>query len=214
MRAVIFTNGILERPDLAAGLLRPDDDIISADGGLHHVRKLGLVPDLLIGDLDSIDQQDKDWLAERQVEVRRYPVDKDFTDLELAIQAALERGSREILIVAALGGRLDQALANIALLSLPKVMDVNVALDDGVTEVHLITRSLSINGKAGDLVSLLPVDGPAEGVVTHDLKYPLKAETLTPGGTRGISNVMLAEKAAVELARGILLCIHIRQVPG
>jgi thiamine pyrophosphokinase len=214
MRAVIFANGILERPDLAAGFLRPDDDIISADGGLHHVRKLGLVPNLLIGDLDSIDQQDKDWLTERQVEVRRYPVDKDFTDLELAIQAALERGSREILIVAALGGRLDQALANIALLSLPKLMDVNVALDDGLTEVHLITRRLSILGNAGDLVSLLPVDGSAEGVVTHDLKYPLKAETLTLGETRGISNVMLAKSAAVELARGKLLCVHIRQVPG
>ena len=91
MRAVVFANGILERPDLAAGLLRPNDFIISADGGLHHIRHLGLVPHLLIGDLDSISPQDEQWLREQQVEVRQFPVDKDFTDLELALQAALQK---------------------------------------------------------------------------------------------------------------------------
>jgi len=212
MRAVIFANGILERPRLAAGLLQPDDFIIAADGGLHHIQKLELVPDLLVGDLDSVGAEDAAWLKERRVEVQQYPVDKDFTDLELAIQAALRRGARKILIVAALGGRLDQALANIALLSLTELKGVDIALDDGVTEVCRIESRLEISGRPGDLVSLLPLGGPAAGVVTHDLKYPLRAETLTPGQTRGISNVMQGENAAVELAGGNLLCVHIRQI--
>ncbi len=212
MRAVIFANGILESPRLAAGLLRPDDFIIAADGGLHHIQKLGLVPDLLVGDLDSVGGEDAAWLKERRIEVQQYPVDKDFTDLELAIQAALRRGARKILIVAALGGRLDQALANIALLSLTELKGVDIALDDGVTEVRLVESRLEISGRPGDLVSLLPLGGPAVGVVTHDLKYPLRAETLTPGQTRGISNVMQGENAAVELAGENLLCVHIRQI--
>jgi thiamine pyrophosphokinase len=214
MRAVVFANGILERPDLAAGLLRPDDFIISADGGLHHIRRLGLIPHLLIGDLDSISPQDEQWLREKQVEVRRFPVDKDFTDLELALQAALQKGCAIILIVAALGGRLDQALANIALLSLPELHGLDVSLNDGITEVRLIENRLEIQGRSGDLVSLLPLNGPAQGIVTHDLQYPLKSEKLTPGQTRGISNVMLAENAAVEVAAGRLLCVHIRRLEG
>jgi len=212
MRAVIFANGMLERPDLAAGLLRPEDYLISADGGLHHLRGLGLTPHLLIGDLDSITPQDEGWLREQQVEVRHYPVDKDFTDLELALQAALQKGCQAILIVAALGGRLAQMLAHIALLSLPVLRGVDVSLDDGVTEVRLIERSLTIHGAAGDLVSLLPLGEAAHGVVTHDLKYPLKAETLTIGQTRGISNLMLKDNAAVDVAAGRLLCVHIRRL--
>jgi thiamine pyrophosphokinase len=212
MRAVIFANGILERPDLAAGLLRPEDYLISADGGLRHLRALSLTPHLLIGDLDSISVQDEQWLRERQVEVRRYPVDKDFTDLELALQAALQKGCKAILIIAALGGRLDQALANLALLSLPALRGVDVSLDDGLTEVRLIKHSLTIHGAAGDTVSLLPWGMAAEGVSTHDLKYPLSDETLTVGQTRGVSNVMLKDSAAVDVAAGRLLCVHLRRL--
>ncbi len=212
MRAVIFANGMLERPDLATRLLHPGDYLISADGGLRHLRALGVTPRLLVGDLDSISPQDEQWLRERPVEVRRFPVDKDFTDLELALQAALQKGCEAILVVAALGGRLDQALANIALLSLPALRGVDVSLDDGVTEVRLIEHSLTIHGTPGDTVSLLPLGDAAQGVVTHDLKYPLKAETLTIGQTRGISNVMLKDSAAVDVAAGRLLCVHLRRL--
>lgn len=212
MRAVIFANGMLERPELAAGLLRPDDFLISADGGLRHLRSLGLVPHLLIGDQDSISPQDEQWLREQRVEMRRFPVDKDFTDLELALQAALQKGCEAILIVAALGGRLDQALANIALLWLPELRGVDISLDDGVTEVRLIEHSLTIHGAPGDTVSLLPLGEAAQGVITHDLKYPLKAETPTIGQTRGISNVMLKDRAAVDVAEGRLLCVHLRRL--
>jgi len=211
MRAVIFANGVLEKPERTVGLLRPDDYLIAADGGLGHIRRLGLVPNLVIGDLDSINPQDETWLAVHKIEVRQFLRDKDFTDLELAVQAAREGGFTQILIAAALGGRLDQALANIALLWLPALRGLDIALDDGVTSVRLLENRLEIAGNPGDLVSLLPWGGPAAGVVTHTLKYPLKAETLTPGQTRGISNVMLGRSAVVEIAAGTLLCVHIHQ---
>jgi thiamine pyrophosphokinase len=211
MRAVIFANGELERPDAAAALMRPDDFILAADGGLQHVRSLGLKPHLLVGDLDSVTQEDLDWLDAQGVEVLKFPVDKDFTDLELAMQTAQERGFKEIMLVAALGGRMDQTQANIALLNQPDFEECNVYLDDGLVEIRLIKKDLTITGKQGDLVSLLPQCGPVAGVITQRLKYPLRSETLTPGGTRGISNVMLAESAEVSLEKGGLLCIHTRQ---
>ena len=211
MRAVIFANGELEQPERLRALLRPGDYLISADGGLRHLRALDLCPQLLIGDLDSVSQPDVEWLAGGATEIRKFPAEKDFTDLELALRAARERGAESILLGAALGGRLDQTLANIALLRLPELSGLEVSLDDGQTEVRLITASLTIHGRAGDIVSLIPLGSVVQGVRTHALQYPLNAETLSPGQTRGISNVMLTERAAVEVESGELLCVHLRQ---
>lgn len=211
MRAVVFANGLLEHPALAAALLSPDDFIISADGGLHHIRGLGLVPDLLVGDLDSVDKEDLEWLEDQNVEVLEFPKEKDFTDLELALLESEKRGFDEIMVVAALGGRVDQTLANLSLLSLSELSGCRVWLEDGLNEVYMIRDELVIEGQAGDIISLLPLYGLVPGVVTHALKYPLKAETLSPGQTRGISNVMLSHQARVEIESGALLCIHMRQ---
>ena len=211
MRAVIFVNGELEKPWALADSLRPGDYLIAADGGLHHLRALDLVPDLIIGDLDSVSQKDLAWLEARHVEILKFPQDKDYTDLELALQEARKRGFVRMMIAAALGGRADQAQANIALLSLPELSDCDIVLDDGLTEIRIIVDSLTITGAPGDTVSLIPLCQPAEGVLTERLKYSLKSERLTPGQTRGISNVMLAESAQVSLKKGRLLCVHIRQ---
>jgi thiamine pyrophosphokinase len=211
MRAVIFANGELAQPERLRALLRADDFLIAADGGLRYLRALDRKPDLLIGDLDSVSQPDVEWLAGSATEIRKFPAEKDFTDLELALRAARESGAGSILLAAALGGRLDQTLANIALLRLPELSGVDVSLDDGLTEVRLITATLTIHGRAGDIVSLIPVGSAVEGVRTHALQYPLNAETLSPGQTRGISNVMLSDQAVVEIESGELLCVHLRQ---
>lgn len=211
MRAVIFANGELGQPERMRALLRADDYLIAADGGLRHLRALDRKPDLLIGDLDSVSQPDVDWLAGGATEIRKFPAEKDFTDLELALRAARDHGAQVILLAAALGGRLDQTLANIALLRLPELSGMDMSLDDGLTEVRLITANLTIQGSAGDTISLIPMGSAVEGVRTHALQYPLNAETLSPGQTRGISNVMLTDQAAVEIEHGELLCLHLRK---
>ena len=211
MRAVIFANGTMEKPNLMASLIKPDDFLIAADGGLHHIRKLGLVPHVIIGDLDSVTAQDLEWLEDQEVEIRKFPVEKDFTDLELAIRLACEREYSPIMLAAALGGRMDQTQANIALLSLPELAQYDIYLDDGLTAIRQIKDTLMIEGRAGDTISLLPLCGLAEGVHTQRLLYPLNYETLTPGQTRGISNVMLTDSAQVSLQKGRLLCVHLRQ---
>lgn len=209
-RAVIFVNGELRRLEVVKASLTPADFLIAVDGGLRHLTALGLAPHLLVGDLDSADPQRVAQLQAAGVTVQRHPREKDATDLELALQAALNQGLHNLLLVAALGGRLDQTLGNLALLSLPELAGCTVRLDDGEEEVRLIRGQTVIHGQAGETLSLLPWNGPAGGVVTQGLRYPLRGETLRPERTRGISNELLADTAWVSLQSGQLLCIRRR----
>ncbi len=212
-RAVLFANGELKHKEWLRRFLRADDFLIAVDGGLNHLEALGLTPRLLIGDLDSVTPAQVARAQAAGAEIRRYPPAKDETDLELALLTAHELGYREIAIVAALGGRLDQTLGNLSLLLLPELADCDVRCEDGSEEVFVIRESAEIHGQPGDLVSLLPLWGEVSGVVTQHLKYPLKSETLYPERSRGISNVMTAATATVEIASGKLLCIHTHSTP-
>ena len=210
-RAIIFVNGEIHNYAAASAILEEGDFLVAADGGLYHMKQLGLKPALLVGDMDSLLDTELSEINASQTEILQYPTDKDETDLELALQTVLDRGYRTIRIMGALGGRLDQMLGNTLLLTRPSLIECDVTLDDGEVEVFIIRRSAVIAGSPGDTISLLPWDGPARSIVTEGLKYPLRAETLWPDRTRGISNQMLAERASVRLSAGKILCIHIRK---
>lgn len=213
-RALVFANGVQFDAPAVRAMLQPDDFKIAADGGLHHLRKLGVEPDLVIGDLDSLEPGEIEALKNSPIRVEQYPVHKDETDLELAVEAALREGCQTVLILAALGGRLDMTLSNIFLLALPELQAVDARLEDGQEEVFLLRPETAaqrlIHGKPGDRVSLLPLGAPATGVRTSGLYYPLRGETLYPERTRGVSNQMLEEQAQVTLETGLLICIHTR----
>ncbi len=208
--AWIFVNGDFIDYVYLRTAIQPGDLVVSADGGLRHLRHLNLLPDWVVGDLDSIDSEQRNWLRERGVQVEQHPPEKNETDLELALERAVREGAQHIRIVAAQGARLDHTLANLFLLTLPELRSLDVRLDDGREEVFLIEDERAVEGQPGDLVSLLPLGAPAEGVTTEGLYYPLKSETLYADRTRGISNVMLSERAIVRLERGRLICIHTR----
>lgn len=210
-RAVIFANGELDASVFASRVLQPGDTLIAADGGLRHLRRLGLNPDQIVGDLDSISEQDLTQLQLEGCFIERHPTDKDATDLELALKWALENGFTIIRVAAALGGRLDQTLANVMLLTDPAHAELDLRLDDGWEEVSVIRSQAIIEGTLGDRVSLLALGGLAEGVQTESLRYPLREENLYPAQTRGISNLMLADRARVQIRSGQLLCIHTRE---
>lgn len=191
------------------------DFVVAADLGAQHALAWGWPVHLLVGDLDSLPREIADALAARGVETRRVPAAKDETDTELALAAALDRGAREIVICAALGGRVDHLLANVLLLARPSLVHVDICIADGAETVRLaqadVARlTVAIAGAAGDLVSLLPFGADVEGVRTAHLLYPLVDETLRLGEARGVSNVMTGERAEVSLTRGRLLVIHNR----
>ena len=167
-------------------------------------------PNLLIGDLDSVVNSSNEISKQAEFEVQKFPREKDETDLELALRETVKRGFSNLVIVAALGGRLDQTLGNLALLQQPFLDGYQVTMEDGINEIHLVRSEITITGKMGDIVSLLAVNQPAVGVITKGLKYPLKSETLYPYQTRGISNEMLSNTAYVALSQGQLLSLHTR----
>ena len=207
--AVLFANG--EAPNPTAIVLCGDDFLVAVDGGLHHLQALGLSPQLLIGDMDSLSAQELEACLQAGVEILRFPPAKNKTDLELALDEVLKRGYRNILIAFALGGRLEQTLGNLALLSRPDLDDCSMRIDDGLTEVALLRHTITLACQPGDTVSLLPWGGEAGGVVTHGLEYALEGETLLPWQTRGISNRCTGERFSLSLEQGVLLLIHSRQ---
>jgi thiamine pyrophosphokinase len=215
-RAVIFANGELRDEKKIKAQLGVEDFLIAVDGGYQHLKILGLIPNLVIGDLDSMQKFDVNQLQDAGVEFLSFPPEKNETDLELALLEATDRDYRKILIVAGLGGRLDQTLGNLALLKSPVFESFHIKMDDGCMEVWNLMSSiypegLQILGEKGDGVSLLAFGSYGKKIFTEGLKYPLTGEDLLPYQTRGISNEMLGSIAMVSISEGELIVIHSRK---
>mgnify|MGYP000949320404 CR=1 FL=1 len=206
MRIIIFANGELPNPDKASALIQSTDFIICADGGTRHALTLNLIPNLLIGDMDSLPSNFQ--ISTFDGEVVLYPKDKNETDLELAINHAITLKPDEIIIIAALGGRMDHTLANISLLINFQHPTFNLKLSDGVEEIFLCKDQVEVKGRSGDIVSLIPWGGNVEGVTTENLKWKLNNETLFSDKTRGISNEMISDIAKISITKGLLLVVH------
>lgn len=208
VQSVIVANG----PDFDAApfraLLEQTDLLIAADGGANALYQIGLLPQLVIGDLDSINPETDAWLEANAVELQRFPAEKDETDLELALLLAAQRGAKRIIVLAAFGGRWDQSLANMALLALPELEGCDVRLLDQEQQAFLIRTEREIEGEVGDTLSLLPLGGFAQGVSTQGLYYPLYDATLHYARARGISNVIIETPAKVWVRKGLLLAVH------
>jgi thiamine pyrophosphokinase len=210
MRVIIVAAGQAGEGQEWRRWVRAGDLVIGADGGAARALGWGLVPDLVVGDLDSLPETERAALEARGCEFVIHPRAKDETDLELALVQAVERGAQEIVVLGALGGRLDHTLANLLLLTLPRLAGVVVRIVAGGEEAILVHGggALVLDGAPGDVVSLLPLGGDARGVTTAGLAWPLRGETLPFGYSRGVSNEMTAAAARVELEAGYLLAIH------
>lgn len=191
--------------------------VIAADGGARHAARLGVVIDLWVGDGDSIGEEALTALEATGVPIERSRPDKDESDTELAIQAAIRLGAAGIVIVGALGGpRIDHALANVGLLAMPGLAGRSVTIVDARSRIWLIRApgpdggavERRVSGRPGDLVSLLPMGDGVEGVTTDGLVYPLRDEPLPTGRARGLSNVRAAAEARVVVRRGLLLIVE------
>jgi len=213
MRAVIFANGIIKHLPEPEAVIMPDDLLIAADGGASHFKALGILPNVLTGDLDSIRSDDLNELRTAGAEIIQHPSGKDQTDLELALDLAVDRGAEEILVFGALGARWDMTIANIMLLTSPEFSGVKLKFIEENQEIILLRggEKQTFHGKKGDTLSLTALDQEVKGVTLSGLEYPLKDSTLQLGSTRGISNVLVENTATVYLKKGLLLCVHMRK---
>lgn len=209
MKVVVVASGDFDPAD--ATWLHDADIVIAADGGAESLDRLGRRPDLLIGDLDSTGPGLVERLGAGGVRVERHPVDKEASDSELALRAAIDAGADEIVLLGAIGGdRLDHELANVLLLADPVLAGRHVRLVHAGNTVRVVRsgESLTLDGRTGDLVTLLPIGGEAAGLTTDGLRWPLDAATLRMGRSRGLSNEIVAVPASVRLDSGVLLVVE------
>jgi thiamine pyrophosphokinase len=182
--------------------------VVAADGGAEVALALGIGVDVAVGDFDSITSASVAILERSGARIERHPGEKDATDLALAFDAALAFGPRRILLVGGWGGRLDHLLGELLLLGAEAYAAVEVDALLGAAAVHVVRGERLLAGTPGEVVSLLALHGPAVGVVTEGLVYPLRGETLLAGSSRGVSNVFAAGEARVSLERGVLLAVR------
>ena len=211
MHTIIFANGNPPDRSTAAPWLASADLIIAADGGSRHALAIDVLPDVVIGDLDSLDEVTHQRLKHAGTRFITYPTHKDYTDLELAIRHALERGATAITILGALGGRWDQSLANLMLLTLPELERVTTRIVDHNLSIRVVRDRAEITGRVGDTLSLIALKGDARGVTIDGCEYPLTDAVLPFGASLGISNVLIEPQATITVTDGLVLVIHIRQ---
>ncbi len=189
-------------------LASTDDLWIAADGGANHAVAAGRWPDAILGDLDSISPDVLSEARSRGIPVHEFSVDKDKTDLELALDAAAAHEVEEVLVIAASGGRRDHELANLLVLCHEEYRHLLMRCAAGDSLYTVVRGGRELAGRVGDLVSLLPLLGDASGVTTTGLRFGLVGETLKAASSRGVSNEFLEPRAHVEVRSGILLAVQ------
>jgi len=209
MRAVIFINGTIDDYATFASWIAADDYLVAADGGARHCLALGLRLDAVVGDFDSLEPVLVEQLAAAGVLIERHPVAKAQTDLELAIEFALHQGATEILLMGAVGDRLDQTLANLLILAQREWLATLTLVErNQLAQLVRPGQTLILQAQVGDTVSILPVSDTVTGITYTGMRYPLINATLHLGSTRGISNEVAATPATVTITTGRLLVIQ------
>jgi thiamine pyrophosphokinase len=182
--------------------------LICCDSGARHLSAAGIIPDVLLGDMDSIDAA---LIAEYRrlgVTIVELPPDKDFTDTALALDYALGLKPQQVDIWGALGGRFDHALANVLLLLKGKDAGVRVRLLDEYSEMFIAGETAQFEDAAGCLVSLIALSPAVQGVTLAGFQYPLADETLSMSESRGISNIINEPVATIQVGKGNLLVMR------
>lgn len=210
LTVLVVLNGDIE-PAFLARQLAAVDRVVAADGGAAAITTAGGVCDVIVGDGDSLGAAGfaQARAANPDVEIHRFPTAKDATDAELALRTALEADPQRIIVVGAFGGaRLDHELATVMLLANSSWRDRDVVLADGRREIRLVTDRAEVHGRAGDIVTLLALDGPARNIHSHGLAYELGGRSLEVGTSLGVSNELTGSSATLEVGSGMLLLVH------
>lgn len=211
--ALIIAGG--DHPGLSLDELPAADFVVAADSGLDHARSLRLRVDALVGDLDSVSPLALEWANRNGVRVESHDPNKDQTDTELAMHAAVGEGCTRLVIVGGLGGRLDHQLATIGLLAGAAWRDCQVELQT-LDETIVVLRGSAdadareLPAEPGESITLLAWGGPATGVTSHGLQWEVSDARFEPGSTLGVSNVVATEPATVQVRSGVLLAVMSR----
>ncbi len=181
--------------------------IIAADRGAGYCLDAGVIPQLVVGDMDSLDSETYERLTGLGIEMKRFSADKDRTDTEIALDEAIHRGTKRVDILGAIGDRIDHTLANIHLICMALRKGVAARIISDTQQVFLVDSHETIKGSWGRTVSFLPLTEQVEGITLTGFVYELEDAAMEIGKPYGISNVVKGDPAFVKVGKGVLLAV-------
>ncbi|UPA29563.1 thiamine diphosphokinase [Terrisporobacter glycolicus] len=211
MKVCIILNGEIKNYDKTKEIILREkyDFIIGADGGCNHLYKMNIIPNYIIGDLDSINNDLVEYYKNKNVFFKKYPSHKDETDSEICIYLAKELKAEEIDFYGSLGGRIDHTLANIGLMHYVREMNITPRIITSEEEITIIrNEEIILNGKKGDTVSVVPIMSDVNNITLKKLEYPLNNAKMGYLSSLGISNVMLEDECIIKIEDGYALIIR------
>lgn len=209
MRALIVSSGSINNLKLLKYLLSKNDFVLCADGGIDHLMKIGEIPDLVLGDFDSISKAGLKYIKDKNINFKRFPEKKDETDTELGIIDLFQRGYKDITMTGVTGTRLDHTIANIFLLKTLGIKGINAKIVDDNNTIYFVNEFLKLD-KSDNYTSIIPLSRDGITISLKGFLYPLNRETMDFGSTRGISNLIKEDCGIVEIYRGEALVIQSR----
>lgn len=210
MKALIISNGEIEDIDLLKKVSEDVDFILCADGGANYAIKASVKPDLVVGDLDSIDLDVLDRLKSQDIQFIKFPTKKDNTDTELAIEYLIDKGYDEIILTGVIGSRIDHTLANMMLLYKLLKLGIKGKIINHKNTIYLTDSSLTLKKKEGTFVSVIPIIGTSANVTLKGFEYELNNRVYETSSTLGISNIIVEDEGYIELKDGVCFVIESR----
>jgi thiamine pyrophosphokinase len=213
--ALVVANGRINNYHLTLRRLKKecgfteDVPILAVDGGIKHCINMHIFPDLIIGDMDSVNIKLMEKLSSNKKEMKfvNASTQKDESDTQLAVDYLIRQGFKKIVIVGALGDRIDHTFANLVLLASPQYDDADIKIIDESNEISVVKKSLEINGEKGKRISLFSLSPYTHFISTEGLKYRLKNEKLLFSPVRGLSNEFTEDTAIIKIKKGLLLIV-------
>jgi len=211
-RVFIIANGESDFPISLPTIVNKNDIVICADGGSNHAIAFGIKPTIVVGDMDSISSETLVDFEKQGVDLRRFPRDKDASDLELALTAAVEFNPTEITCLCVLGNRQDHAMTNTFLLGRFAELGSKVTILGATWHAQFITKKhpREFSGTAGDILSLIPMVAIVSGVTVKGVKWPLSNSTLEWGSSQTVSNEFVDQRVSITVEQGLVLAFHYR----
>ncbi len=209
MEVTIVTNGNIENMDLLKFTVENSDYVICADGAAKYLMDINIYPNLLVGDLDSINKDALQWIEKGQIKIEKFPARKDMTDTELAVDFALKQSPEKINIIGAIGSRMDHSLANIMLLYKIHKMGVDAKIVNHINSITITSSALKLNCKIGQTISIIPIGGDVKGITLDGLEYPLVNHNIDIGSSLGVSNRSVKDKISISIKKGTLLVVKV-----
>lgn len=210
MKVCIILNGEIKDYKYIKNIIDKNnyDYIICSDGGANHTYKMDIVPDYIIGDLDSVEDNILKYYKSKHVQFEKFPAKKDETDTELSILLANKLNGKRIDLIGALGGRIDHTIANINLLYYIKNKGIAPRIISEREEIYIaIDEEIIIYGNIGDTISIIPIKGDAKGITLENLEYTLNNYDMEFSRPLGVSNVMKKNSCNIKINEGSILII-------